>query len=249
MIILRKAEDRELRRRQEREDWITFSDKGRDASATKGFGDLRGLHERRLPPRTSRRKPIDREADVITYVVEGTIAFEDSTGRSGLLSAGEFQRMTSGRGIRYGEMNTSSTQWAHVFQLWLRPWTTGLESGFETRRFSAAERRGRLCLVASPDGRRGSLTVHQDAFLFSSILESGQHIVHPLGEGRCAWLHVVRGSLTCGDHTLVTGDGAGIVAEHAVSLTANDETEVLLVDLASSEVTWLVDRLKSGRGA
>ena len=103
--------------------------------------------------------------------------------------------------------------------------------GHEQKRFSAADRRGALCVVASPDARRGSLRVHQDALLYSAMLSPGKHVVHELGQGRCAWLHLVEGEVTLGDVVLSTGDGAGVTAERAVSLTARVETEILLVDL------------------
>src|SRR6185295_16277227 len=100
--------------------------------------------------------------------------------------------------------------------------------------FSAADRRGGLCVVASPDARRGSLRVHEDALLYSALLSPGKHVVHELGEGRRAWLHVVDGKATLGDVVLSTGDGAGITAERAVSLTAREETEILLVDIGAA---------------
>jgi hypothetical protein len=231
VITLRRAEQREYLRRREREAWRTFPPQGRSQLVADGFGFLRAFEEGRLPPRTSHRQPIQEEAEIITYVREGTLAYEDSTGRSGLIGAGEFQRMTAGRGIKYGGTNTSPTEWAHVFQLWLRPSEAGLGPGHEQKRFSAAERRGVLCVVASPDGRNGSLQIHQDAFLFSTILDRGQHVIHGLSDGRCAWLHIVQGAARCGASAMVTGDGAGIEGEPVVSLTASEETEVLLLDL------------------
>lgn len=231
MITLRRAEQREHLRRRKREAWRTFPPPGRSPLLASGFGFLRVFEEGRLPPRISHRQPIQEEAEIITYVREGTLAYEDSTGRSGLISAGEFQRMTASRGIRYGETNTSPTEWAHVFQLWLRPSGVGLGPGHEQKRFSAAERRGVLCVVASPDGQNGSLQIHQDAFLFSTILDRGQHVVHELPDGRCAWLHIVQGAARCGAMAMGTGDGAGIEGEPGISLTASEETEVLLLDL------------------
>ena len=231
MITLRRAEEREHLRRRRRDAWLTFSSRDQSAILANGFGRLRVLEEGRLPPRNSRRQPIQEEADIITYVREGTLAYEDSTGRSGLISAGEFQRMTAGRGIRYGETNTSPTEWAHVFQLWLRSSEVGIGPGHEQKRFSAAERRGVMCVVASPDGQKGSLRLHQDAFLFSTILDRGQHVIHELSEGRCAWLHIVEGAARCGVMAMGTGDGAGIEGEPAVSLTASEETEALILDL------------------
>lgn len=237
MITLRKATERMHVRRQRREAWLTFSSQDPSPLLARGFGHLRALDEGRLPPRTSRRQPLRVDTEVITYVREGTLAYEDSTGRAGLISAGEFQRMTAGRGIRYGETNASPTEWAHVFQIWLRPSVVGLVAGHEQKRFSFAERRGALCVVASPDGQKGSLLIHQDAFLFSTILGRGQHLIHELADGRCAWLHIVQGAVRCGDIGMSTGDGAGMTGEQAVSMTATEETELLLLDLGAIAFT------------
>ena len=173
----------------------------------------------------------------MTYVREGALAYGDSMGHSGVIHTGEFQHMTARRDIRHRETNVSRSDWAHVFQIWLRPSEAGLAPGREQKRFSAAERRGLLRVVASSDGRRGSLRIRQDAVLCSAILDPGQHVVHELGPGRCAWLHVVKGAVTLGDVVVGNGDGAGLSGERAVSLTARTETELLLVDLGEAPVS------------
>src|SRR4029453_16065813 len=163
--------------------------------------------------------------------------YDDSSGRSGVIQAGEFQRTTAGRGSHHSETNASRTDSAQVFQICLRSAQGGLEPGLERKRFSAAERRGGLCVVASPDARRGSLRIHQDALMYSAMLDPGQHVVHELSQGRSAWLHLVEGAMTLGDIVLTTGDGAGVTAERAVSLTAREETEILLLDLGA-DLPW-----------
>jgi redox-sensitive bicupin YhaK (pirin superfamily) len=168
-------------------------------------------------------------------VREGALAYEDSNGRSAVITTGEFQRMTPGRGIRCNETNASRTDWAHVFQIGFYPLQREFESGHEQKRFSAAERRGLLCAVASHDARKGSLRVHQDARVYSSLLDPGQHLAHELTQGRRAWLHVVDGEVTVAEGTLTTGDGAAFAGELAVSITAREESEILLVDLADSQ--------------
>jgi redox-sensitive bicupin YhaK (pirin superfamily) len=231
MIRVRRAAERRHDLRRKREVWHTFSAEGRANAVAVGFGTLEVLDENRLPPGEGapRRPPGDTE--MVTYVREGALAHEDSSGISGLIQAGEFQRMTPGRGIRHSETNASRTNWAHVFQLGLRPSEAELEAGYEQKRFSAAERRDGLCVVASVDARRGSLRVHQDALLYSAMLDAGQHVVSELSQGRSAWLHIVQGEVTIDDTVLTTGDGAGITGERAVSLTAREETEILLIDL------------------
>jgi len=231
MITLRRAQDRHRDRRCRREVWLTFSPHERPDPLTDGFGVLEVLDEDRLPPGAGGARHARDDAEIVTYVREGSLAYADSTGRSGVIHAGEFQLMTAGRGVRHSESNASQTDWAHAFQLWLRPPAAGLEPSHEQKRFSAAERRGGLCIVASPDARRGSLRLHQDALMYSGILEPGLHVVHELAPGRSAWLHIVQGEATLVDLVLTTGDGVGVAAERAISLTARDETEILLIDL------------------
>ena len=127
-------------------------------------------------------------------------------GRSGVIHAGEFQRIAAEPGIRHSEMNASRSDQAHVFKIGLRAAPAGLEPGHQQKRFSVAERRGELCVVASMDARRGSLRMRQDALIHSAMLHPGQHIAHELTPGRMGWLHVVHGSVTFGDTVLTAGD-------------------------------------------
>jgi len=235
MITLRRDRERHHDRRRKQEAWFTFYSKDRADPLADGFGPLEVLDEDRLAPGAGvPRRPL-HDAEIVIYVREGALAYEDSTGLSGVIPAGEFHRMTAGRGIRHSERNASRTDWAHVFQLWLRPSEAGLEPGHEQRRFSAAQRRGGLCVVASPDARKGSLRIHQDALMYSAMLDPGLHVVHELSQGRSAWLHLVHGEVTLGDIVLTTGDGAGLTSERAVSLTAREETEILLLDVAERQ--------------
>ncbi len=230
-MTLRRASERRHDRRRKREVWLTFDPHDRANPLADGFGALEILSEDRLAPGADLPRGARRDAEIVTYVRVGGIVYEDSLGASGIIQAGEFQRMTAGRGIRHSETNASRTDWAHVFQIRLRPREAGLEPGHEQKRFSAAERRGLWCVVASPDARRGSLRIHQDALMYSALLRPGQHVVHELSPGRSAWLHLVQGEVTLCDVVLTTGDGAGLTAERAVSLTAREETELLLLDL------------------
>lgn len=232
MIALRRASERHHEQQREQEAWSTFH--RQTAPFADGFGALETLREGRVAPRAATWQP-RQNSEIITYVRNGALTFEDSMGHAGVIGAGEFQRTTFGSGVRYSEMNASPTTWAHVFRIWLRPTLPGLGPGYEQKRFSTAERRGTLRIVASPDGRAGSLRVHQNAVLYSAILASGQHIVHELPSGRGAWLHIVEGAVNVGATDLSTGDGAGFNEEAAVSLTANDETELLLLDVDPAE--------------
>ena len=234
MITLRRGEERH--RNGEQKVWFTFNSQDRTDPLADGFGTLEFLDEEHLSPGADVPLHPQHDAEIVTYVRAGTLAYEDSRGHSGVIRAGEFQRTTAGRGLRLRQTNASGTDWAHVFQIWLRPSEAELEPNHEQKRFSAAERRGILCVVTSPDGRRGSLRIHQDVMIYSVLLDPGQHVVHPLLPGHRAWLHLVEGEGTLDGVILTTGDGAGIQAEHAVSLTAQEKTEILLLDLGDQEL-------------
>jgi len=231
VITLRRSKERHHDRRRKQEGWLTFWPQDLADPLAGGFATMETLNEDRLPPGAGLPRHPHHDVEIVTYARAGALAYEDSMGCSGVVQAGEFQRMTAGRGIRHNEMNLSRTDGVHVFQIGLRSRQVGLEPGYEQKRFSAAERRGGLCVVASPDARGGSLRIHQDALVYSAMLESGQHLVHELSQGRRAWLHVVEGEVTLDDVVLTTGDGAGFTAERAVSLTAREESEILLLDL------------------
>lgn len=231
MILLRKAAERRYEKEFGQDSWVTFGPSAEPRFDH--FGSLEVFQESRFVPRAA--VPEARgEAEVVTYVRQGSLAFEDSRGQTGVLRQGEFQRVTAGSSLRYREMNVSPLQEAHVFQIWLRPDQPGLVEGYEQRRFSVAERKGHLCVVASPDGAFGSLKVHQDAVLYSAIFAVGQRVVHLLGRGRGAWLHVVEGAVTLGAEALKSGDGAGISAESAVAISVQAPSEVLLLDLGQT---------------
>jgi redox-sensitive bicupin YhaK (pirin superfamily) len=231
MITLRKSGQRQHHLRGKHESWLVFPSEDAAEPASGGFDGLELISEDRLPPGAAIPARPQHDAEIVTYVREGAVAYQDSMGRSGVIHAGEFQRMTNGRGMRHTETNASRTHGAHVFRIWLRSWHTELESAHEQGRFSTAERRGGLRVVAAPDARRGALRIQADAFLYSSLLDVGQHVAHELAPGRNAWLYVVEGSANLGDLVLETGDSAGISAERAVSLTARKQTEFLLLDL------------------
>lgn len=231
MITLRRDTERHYDRHRKHEVWLTFYPLDRTDPLANGFGNLAVLDELRLPPGGGTAPHSRDEAEIVTHVHKGSLAHEASTGSSGVIHAGEFQCMTTGRGFRYKETNASQTDWAHFFQISLRPSEAGPDRAHEQKRFTAAQRRNGLCIVASPDGRKGSLRIHQDTLIYSSILDPGHHIVHELLPGRSAWLHIMYGEATLNDIVLTQGDGVGVTIEPAVSLTVQEHTEILLVDL------------------
>lgn len=236
MIWIRRARVRRHDVQRKREAWRTFDLPDRAALFASGFGALETLDENRLPP-GAELPYVDDAAEIVTYVREGAVAYDDSTGHSGVIHAGEFERMTASRGVRHTEANASFAHWAHVFQIHLHRSEREGEPAREQRRFSTAERRGVLRVVASPEVRPGSLRLYQDTWLYSTILAPGQHVVHELAPDRAAWLHVVLGEVALGGLVLGAGDGVGLAAERAVSLTAREVTEILLFDLTSTDET------------
>jgi redox-sensitive bicupin YhaK (pirin superfamily) len=245
MITLRRAKERCHDQRGKHDIWRMFYPQELPGPAADDFGVLATLNEARFPPGGGSAPHEDGEAEIVTYVYKGALAQEDSTGSSGVVHAGEFQRMTIGRGIRHKETNPSRTDWAHIFRISLRPSTVGLDCAHEQKRFAAAQRRNVLCVVASPDGRKGSLRILQDALIYSSVLDPGHHLIHELLPGRSAWLHIICGEATLQDIILTQGDGVSVTVEPSVSLTAQENTEILLVDsgpaprsFASGVVPW-----------
>ena len=198
MITVRRAGERHEVRSRDQQVWFTFDVQNREDPLADGFGALESLDEDRLAPGAALPRRGRPDAEVITYVYGGGLACYGAVGRSGLIQAGEFQRTTPGGTSRHREKNASRTDWAHVFRLGLGPCQAGWSPALTQKRFSTADRRGALCVVASPDGRRGSLLLHQDAVLYSALLGPGKHIVHALQDGRSAWLHLVEGEIALG---------------------------------------------------
>ena len=230
MIDLCRSHERCHQQRGDKEVWSTFSLREPGASSGGGFGVLATLDERSLPPRATSPQP-PRHGDIVTYVREGALAFANKKGHTGIIRAGEFQRRTAMGRHSHRETNASHAASAHVFQLGFVRSPAELEPSLEQKRFSVADRREGLCVVASPNGRQGSLHIHQDAVVYAAMLRAGQHVVHELLDERSVWLHVVQGELTLQNAVLTTGDGAGVTAERAVALTARADSEILLVDV------------------
>jgi redox-sensitive bicupin YhaK (pirin superfamily) len=169
--------------------------------------------------------------EIITYVLDGAIEHQDSMGNGSIIRPGDGQRMSAGTGVRHSEANASKTEAAHLLQIWILPDRRGHEPGYEQKAFPEAEKRGRLRLIASPDGSDGSVTIHQDAKLYASLLNPGQAVKHELGKGRHAWLQVARGAVELNGKSLTQGDGAAISDEQQLIVKATKDAEVLLFDL------------------
>lgn len=197
-----------------------------------GFGALRVINEDRVSPGAGFDTHGHADMEIISYVLEGALEHKDSIGTGSVIRPGEVQRMTAGTGIRHSEFNASKTEPVHFLQIWIVPGERGLEPGYEQQAFPLAERSGAWKLVGSRDGREGSVTIHQDVDLYTSLLADGEALSFEVRQGRRVWLQVARGTLTANSETLYVGDGLGLTAAGTLALTATDDAEVLLFDLA-----------------
>ncbi len=173
-----------------------------------------------------------RDMEIVTYVLEGALAHKDSMGNGSVIKPGDVQYMSAGTGVAHSEFNASKTETVHLYQIWMFPDKQGYTPAYDQRNFSDAEKRGKLRLVVSPDGREGSVKIRQDNELYATVLGAGDSVKHELKPERHAYVQVAKGSVTLNGKTLETGDGAEISEEQALELKGAKEAEVLLFDLA-----------------
>ena len=172
-----------------------------------------------------------RDMEIVTYVLEGALAHRDSMGNGSVIKAGDVQYMSAGSGVTHSEFNPSDKEPVHLYQIWMFPEKKGLKPAYDQKNFPEAEKRGKLRLVASPDGRDGSVKIRQDNELYAAVLGKGESVRHELKPERHAYVQVARGSATLNGKRLEEGDGAAISEEKAVELTGLQDAEVLLFDL------------------
>lgn len=196
-----------------------------------GFRSLRVINEDRVAAGQGFGTHPHRDMEIVTCVLEGQLAHRDSMGNGAVLHPGEFQHMTAGTGIQHSEFNPSATEAVHLYQIWLKPRQKNLTPRYDQRVFPEAERRGKLRVVASPDGRDGSLAIQTDSKIFLALIDKGDRLEHPLAPGRHAWLQVLRGSATVGELKLGVGDGLAVSDESAIVITGTEPGEVMLFDL------------------
>ncbi len=173
-----------------------------------------------------------RDMEIVTYVLEGELAHKDSMGNGSVIKPGDVQYMSAGTGVAHSEFNASKTETVHLYQIWMFPDKQGHTPAYDQKNFSDEEKRGKLRLVVSPDGREGSVKIRQDNELYATVLSAGDRVKHPMKPERYAYVQVAKGSVTLNGKTLETGDGAEISAEKTLELTGVREAEVLLFDLA-----------------
>ena len=197
-----------------------------------GFRTLRVINEDFVAAGRGFPKHGHNDMEIITYILEGALKHEDSMGNGSIIRPGDVQRMTAGTGVRHSEQNASIQERVHLLQIWILPHTVGLEPGYEQKAFSEDERRGQLRLIASEDGREGSVLVHQDVSLFASVLPAGQEVEHTIDPLRYAWIQVARGSISVNGQKSDQGDGVIAVGESSLTIQAQEPAELLLFDLS-----------------
>jgi len=197
-----------------------------------GFRSLRVINEDFVAP--GRGFPMHGHPDmeIITYILEGGLKHEDSMGNGSVIRPGDVQRMTAGTGVRHSEKNASDSERVHLLQIWILPNAEGLPPGYEQKAFTEDERRGRMRLIASSDGREGSVRLNQDVALFASILDAGQEIERGIDPARYGWIQVARGSVSVNGENAGQGDGVVVVAESDLKIKAQEDAEILVFDLS-----------------
>jgi hypothetical protein len=203
-----------------------------------GFGNLRVINEDRIAPGSGFGTHGHRDMEIVSYVLDGELAHRDSlgtgggSGANGIIRPGDVQRMSAGSGVQHSEFNHAPNQTTHFLQIWIEPNVRGIEPGYEQKRFDDTSKRGTLRLVASPDGRDGSVTIHADASISAALVDGDETIERTLDLRRKTYVHVVRGSIDLNGRKLDAGDAAALVDERSLRLSDGEQAEVLVFDLA-----------------
>jgi len=231
MMTIRRASERGHANFGWLDSWHTFSFGSYYDPEHMGFSDLRVINDDRVRGGEGFPSHSHRDMEILSYVLEGALAHKDSTGSGGVIRYGDVQRMSAGKGVTHSEMNGSHDEPVHFLQIWLMPERPGLPASYEEKHFTPEEKKGQLKLIASPGGAEGSLTLHQNARVYASILDKGQEVSHTFARGRRGWVQVARGRVLVAGKELGTGDGAALVDEASVTIAGGEPSEVLLFDL------------------
>lgn len=232
MMIIRPAGERGHAQHGWLDSHHTFSFADYHDEKHMGFRGLRVINEDRVAPAQGFGTHPHRDMEIISYVLEGGIEHKDSMGTGSVIKPGEVQRMSAGTGVRHSELNASRTEPVHFLQIWIMPAKQGIAPSYEQKAFSDADKRGKLRVVASPDGRDGSVTIHSDALLYAGLFDAGESAELPLSAGRHAWVHVAKGKVRIEGRELSAGDGAGLSDQKSLKIEGVDGGEVLVFDLA-----------------
>ena len=196
-----------------------------------GFGVLRVINEDRVEPGKGFSEHSHSDMEILSYVIEGELEHKDDIGNGSIIRRGDLQRMSAGTGVTHSEYNASKTDPVHFLQIWIIPEQRGIAPGYEQRHFPLEDRRGKLQLLASRDGRLGSVSIAQDVNIYSTILEAGDEVTAPLRDDRAAWIQIVRGEVSVNSQELQAGDGLAVADTHSIELSDADSAEILIFDL------------------
>jgi redox-sensitive bicupin YhaK (pirin superfamily) len=239
MITTRKATERGHADHGWLDSWHSFSFADYHDPAHMGVGNLRVINEDRIAPGTGFGTHGHRDMEIVSYVLDGALAHRDSMGNgqdgsavSGVIRPGDVQRMSAGTGVLHSEFNHAADKTTHFLQIWILPRHRGIEPGYEQKHFTAATKRGRLALLASPDGAQGSLTVHADASIRAGLFDGDETAELALVPGRLTYVHLARGSLLVNGQRLSSGDAVTLADEPVLRLHGGQGAEVLVFDLA-----------------
>ncbi|HEX8174898.1 MAG TPA: pirin family protein [Pyrinomonadaceae bacterium] len=232
MITVRRAEERGHFNFGWLNTYHTFSFGDYYDPRNMGFRSLRVINEDWVKEGRGFPTHPHRDMEIITYILSGALEHRDSMGTGSVIRPGEVQRMSAGTGVTHSERNPSGEEPVHLLQIWIMPDKRNYQPSYEQKAYTDEEKRGGLRLIASPDGSDDSVTIHQDARLFSSLLEAGQKIQHKLEPNRHAWVQVARGAIDINGTQLNQSDGAAISREELLEITAREGSEILLFDLA-----------------
>lgn len=232
MITIRKAKDRGHFNFGWLDTYHTFAFGDYYDPSFIGFRSLRVINEDFVHAGRGFPTHSHRDMEIITYILEGALEHRDSMGNGSIIRPGDVQRMTAGTGVSHSEANSSSENSVHLLQIWITPQERGLKPGYEQKFFSDEQKQGNLCLIASADGRDGSVTVRQDVSVYAAVLHHGQVVNHQLAPNRHAWIQVARGSVVLNGENLDQGDGAAISGEFKLTVSGRKRAEILLFDLA-----------------
>ena len=232
MITLRRSADRGFADHGWLKSFHTFSFADYHDPAQMGYGNLRVINEDRIAPGTGFGTHGHRDMEIVSYVLQGALAHQDSIGNVQAIVPGEVQRMTAGTGVRHSEFNHAQDATTHFLQIWLLPSAANLAPGYEQKAFADADKRGRLRLVASSDGAEGSVTLHADAAIRAGLFDGAEAGELALDTRRRTWVHLARGALTVNGQRLLAGDALALADEPRLRLADGDAAEVLVFDLA-----------------
>jgi redox-sensitive bicupin YhaK (pirin superfamily) len=231
MLLIRRSDDRGRANLGWLDSRHTFSFADYHDPRYMGFGPLRVINEDRVQPGQGFGTHSHTDMEIISYVLTGELAHRDSMGNGSVIRRGDVQRMTAGTGVQHSEFNHSQTRPVHFFQIWLIPEQRGLAPGYEEKHFDDDSKRSRLRLVASHDGRDGSVVVHQHADLYAALLAPGDEVQHATERTAKSWIQVASGALTVNGEQLGAGDGAAIAYDDTISIKSSADSELLLFDM------------------